>query len=154
MKAVHTVTITVFVRPGEDAASIEKALKSLSPFDLEKEKLRIERMGVQGSEVFDGVGYDNINILKLILDKERHTNRFIDLLKEKLPESDLRQLADQDNRVDEECCFYLRLDKKKLLGGEWALTDGGDCFHIKMTIAAFPKKREVALQTVRKMFGQ
>ena len=147
MKLAHSISISVFVKHGEDEAAMRQALLSLVPFqDLEKEKVKLKRTAAEG---FD----HKIVILEITLEKERHTATFIASLKEKLAPSDIRLLATQENRVDEECCFYLRLDRQKLMSGECALTDSGDCFHIKMSLAAFPKKRQVALQVAEKMFS-
>jgi len=41
------------------------------------------------------------------------------------------------------------IDERKIL-----FTDSGNCFHIKMSLAVFPKKKEAALQLVEKIFNQ
>ncbi|MBI4439255.1 hypothetical protein HY640_04950 [Candidatus Woesearchaeota archaeon] len=46
-----------------------------------------------------------------------------------------------------------RLDKERFLKGECVLTDGGSCFHIRISVAAFPKTRERAISSVKVMFG-
>ena len=144
MKFAHSIAISAFAKPGEDHARIKAALLLLIPFDIEKEKIKFRESSAEGFE-------SKIVIYEAVLEKERHTNKFIESLKEKLSADDLHRLAAQENRVDNDCYFYLRLDKPKLLLGEYALTDSGDCFHVKMSIAAFPKKREAALSVVRKM---
>jgi len=47
--------------------------------------------------------------------------------------------------------FFIRLDKAKLLEEDafW-ITDCGNCFHIKITLASFPKTRDAALKVVQK----
>jgi RNA-binding protein len=56
--------------------------------------------------------------------------------------------------IDDELTLFLRFDKrewtesKKLL-----LTESGDCFHIRISLAAFPKRRDAALNVARKIFG-
>jgi RNA binding exosome subunit len=43
--------------------------------------------------------------------------------------------------------------KQKLLNNELWITDCGECFHIRISIAAFPKKKEVALEVIKKIFS-
>ena len=62
-------------------------------------------------------------------------------------------LEQKESRLDEDLNFFVRIDKEKWIDGkEMFLTDSGNCFHIKILIAAFPKKRENALKIVEKMF--
>jgi RNA-binding protein len=146
MKFAHNIKITVFAKPGENREQIKTALISLVPPGDEKEKYSLTESSAEG---FEG----NIAILELLISKERIVTGFVKRLKSILSEEQRNTILCQDNRVDDECYFYIRLDKKKLLDGEYELTESGDCFHIRMSIAAFPKKREAALAVVRKMMG-
>lgn len=147
MKLVHNIMLTVFVKPKEDENKIAKALTNLIPLEIEKEKIKMHKT------VAEGLVSSKIIILEITLEKERHTTKMIEFLKTKLTQEDLDKLRNQDNRIDEECTFFLRLDKKKALEQIYELTDGGECFHIKMSIAAFPKKREVAVELAKKIFS-
>ena len=146
MKLAHNVAIRVFLKPGEEEACA-KTLESLVPLDLGKEKILVRK------STAEGMAGGKIMILGLVLEKDRHIRAFIESLLEHLSAEDKRELATQENRVDEECDFYLRLDKKGLLSGEWKLTGSGDCYHVRMSIAAYPKKRENALELVKKVFS-
>jgi len=53
-------------------------------------------------------------------------------------------------RIDESCFFYLRFDKQAAYGGELIPTETGDAIHFRFKIAAFPPKREVAVELVKK----
>ena len=57
-----------------------------------------------------------------------------------------------ESRLDEEQNFYIRLGKKELLRDDYYITETGDCFHIKMTVAAFPKKREASIKVLEEIF--
>jgi len=57
-------------------------------------------------------------------------------------------------KVDETCHFYLRFDKQLAHAGELELTEGGDAIHLRMKVAAFPAKPEVAVELVRKFFTE
>ncbi len=55
--------------------------------------------------------------------------------------------------MDEHHHFFIRFDKDKLIeNNEFFITDKGNCYHIKMTIAAFPTTRENALKAIEKLF--
>lgn len=56
-------------------------------------------------------------------------------------------------RIDESCHFYLRFDKQLAYCGELALTDSGDAVHMKLKVAAFPAKHEVAVGLAEKFIG-
>jgi len=155
MKAVHTVAISVFTMPGDKtdnsqiARVIDNALKELVDLDFGKEKLAIRITKVEG--------FNNrmIDIRELTLTKEAHTNHFLAHLLSKLDSNQKSLLAEQsESRLDEELNFYIRLGKPELLRGEYCITESGDCFHIKMHIAAFQKKRGAALDVVEKIFGK
>ena len=57
-------------------------------------------------------------------------------------------LEDIDARVDDDCVFYVRLDKQKAVCGEYAITHGGDVISITAKIMAHPAKKEVALKVI------
>jgi RNA binding exosome subunit len=147
MKLAHTISISVFVRADDDEEKLKEALLSLVPLDLEKEKLTLSRTVAQGFE-------NRIVILELALEKERHTNKVIDALIRRLSSDQKKLILIQENRLDEDCCFYLRFNKKALLDNKLELTDSGDCFHVKMTIAAFPKRKESARKVVEEMLSR
>ncbi len=151
MKLVHNIKLSVFSYEddGEDTDRIAEALAGLVPFDLEQEKLSIKRTNAWG---FDE---RKIVILELTLTKERHTNRFLQHLKGSLSEGNINLLRSQlESRLDEGLNFFIRLDRQKLFKeNKCCLTDSGDCFHIRMSMAAYPKDREKALEVVNNWLG-
>lgn len=56
-------------------------------------------------------------------------------------------------RVDDSCHLYLRFDKQLAYCGELALTDSGDAVHMRLKIAAYPAKPEVAVTLAEKFMG-
>ncbi len=154
MKYVHTVHCSVFVKPEEIQESpkirsaISTALQELTGLDFAQEKLAVTTTKVEG--------FNNraIEIFTVVLAKEAHTNHFLEHLCAALNQDQKELLWEQkESRLDDELNFYIRLGKKELLRGKYDITDSGDCVHIKMHIAAFPKKREAALDVVRKIFA-
>ncbi|MBD3209676.1 hypothetical protein GF367_04665 [Candidatus Woesearchaeota archaeon] len=144
MKRAHTITFSTFIKPEEDEPAITKRFLSLIPLDLEQEKIPLQRT------ISTGFNERKILILKLKLTKERHTNAFLDFLNEKLSGAQQQQLREQEDRVDDHCHFYLRFQKQHL--PKLVFTDKGDCIHCKISLAAFPKKRDIALRIVKEIF--
>jgi RNA binding exosome subunit len=145
----HQVELTVFSTPEDDEAAVYKNLLLLLPFDTEAEKLKVEKTNASG------FSERKIVIMRLILSKQRHINPFLeklaDLLNQEQKELLLRQA---ESRLDENMYFFLRLDKPRLAGeGKCWLTDDGNCYHIKLSLAPFPRKRENALEIVRGLFS-
>jgi len=147
MRLANNIRVNVFVKVEDDEAAVKKHLLALFPFDLEQEKIVLQRSKALG------FNQREIIILEVELKKERHTNAFLSFLKEKLNEQQKSVLVKQENRLDDDCNFFIRLDKSKLLNNEYWITDSGDCYHIRISIAAFPKKKERARQVIEQMFS-
>ena len=151
MKLANLIKLSVFSKESENDNEevIKEKLLSLIPFDLEKEKLKLEQDSAEGLEG------KRIRIFSIKLQKQRHTNQFLENLKEKLTKEQKELLLRQiETRLENELNFFIRLDKNKLINNsEFFITEKGNCFHIKISIAAFPAKREKALEVVKQIFG-
>jgi len=149
MKLANSVKIKVFVKEDENEEKIKKALLDLLPFDLEKEKIEIKQS--------NAIGFNEkkIKIFEVLLTKERNTLKFLENLKKNLSTYTKELILKQaDSRTDDECSFFLRFSKNKLITeNELFLTDQGNCFHIKINIAAFPRKKENALKIINLFFN-
>lgn len=149
MKCAHYVKVRVLAKPEEDKEQIEKSLRDLVPFNIEDEKINLEKHSAEG------FGDRKIMILEVTLQKDRHINVFLKDLVEKLGEKQCRLILEQiESRLDEHLIFYLRLEKQTLMLGTYELTDTGDCFHIHFSVACFPKSREAAITTISDIFGK
>ncbi len=147
MKTVNKIVITVFAKEDENQEKIKQALISLVPLDLEKEKIAIRQQTATGFQD------KQIRVFKIELEKTRHANEFAKFLTSKLTSEQKELLLRQaESRLDEELNFFIRLDKDRLLeSNELYITDSGNCYHITLSIAAFPSKREKALETIEKL---
>ncbi len=146
MKVLNKAVVSVFVREGENLEEIQSTLESLIPLNLEKEKIQLQRNSAKGC------AEKKIAVLKIELEKSRHTNAFMKHLLNKLTEEQEELLLNQEeSRLDDHLHFFIRLDKEKLLNKEYEITDSGNCFHIKLHIAAFPSKRKIALKAIEKL---
>lgn len=147
LNIAHSATIRVFCGEGENEHAILAGLQWLLPFDIEKEKITI-----QGQNAL-GFNDKKITIFEVALTKNRHVRAFLDNLVAKISEHDKQTLLRQlDSRVDEDANFFLRFEKERLSEHhDLLLTDGGNCYHIKIKIASFPSTKEAAIKAVRNM---
>jgi RNA-binding protein len=153
MRYIHNAKLTVFLKPEEYSGNILLIEKFKTVFhklvkqDFDKEKISIIEENVESFE------NRKIKILTLEISKEAHTNVFLKTLKELLGKEQCTKILEQKtSRLDEELYFYIRLNKESVLKEIYELTDSGDCIHIKLHVAAFPKNKESALKTVGEMF--
>ena len=149
MKRVHNIRATVFSKEEENSQQIKQKLVELFPFDLEKEKIKVNETTATGFQE------KRIKIFEVELSKEKTINLFLKKMLEKLSPIQKRTLAGQkESRLDNELYFFIRLDKERMFNDEWGLTDGGNCYHIRLKIAAYPSNREKALQAIDELFGK
>ena len=145
MRRAHSVTITSFVKPEEDLEQARQAFLSLIPFPLEEERLALDEA------VAKGFNDRSITVLSLKLEKERHTNAFLANLSSRLSGAQKQQLLEQEDRLDARLDYFLRFRKQDL--PLLVLTDKGECVHVKISLAAFPKSRERALAIIKEVFS-
>ena len=129
----------VFCKEEDNKEQIIGRIKELFPFDFGKEKIKLKEKTAYGFED------KKIKILSVSVSKERHIEKVIKNLVSRLSTEQKELLLKQlDSRLDENLHFYLRMEKERLLEGEYWITDTGNCFHFKIVIAAYPHKRKVA----------
>lgn len=146
-KFANCIWISVFAKEDEPREEIEKALRELAGLDIEKEKIKFS------CKTAIGFHEKKIKIMEIVLEKNRHINDFLKSLASNLNQEQKELLQRQaDSRLDDDFNFFLRLDKEKLLCREYWITETGNCYHIKMSIACFPKKRENALAAIKQIF--
>ncbi len=144
MKNLHKAQIRVFVKPQDFYDEIKKSFSTLLNLDLKKEKINLEEYKATGFEKKE------IKILYVTIEKNRQLNTFFDNLKEKVGKQKLLELV---NNVDDDCYLHIRLDKEKLLVDEWEIIEGGNCFHIAILIATYPKNSEKAKEKLLDMIN-
>jgi RNA-binding protein len=146
MKLVHYIEMRVFSKEEDNEEAIVSKIKELFPFDFKKDKIKFTQRTAYG---FDD---KKIKIMTVTIDKDRHTNKFIQTFFSKLTDEQKELLLKQlESRLDDKLHFYIRLDKDSFLNNEFWITDTGNCFHFTFAIAAYPHRREVAVEIITKM---
>jgi len=149
---LHSACLRVFAKEEEDVDAVQDALVSFFPFNLEDEKIELKRHTALGFKD------KKIRILEVCLKKKRHLKLFLSSLLEKLAAEQKELLVRQkESRLDEELDFFIRFDKSRLVGKKsegkgYFITDSGNCFHLTLSIAVFPAKREAALALIDEIF--
>jgi RNA-binding protein len=149
MKLAHIIKVKVFSNESDDEKIILERLLELFPFDIKQEKISLKRSTAIGFEE------KKIIIFEIVISKERHTRKFIERLEKNLGDNQKKIILDQvRSRLDENLDFYLRFDKHEYTKNhKLVITESGDCFHMRISIAAFPKKREIAIKLINTIFS-
>ncbi len=134
-KAFHWIRVQTFCHATEDEDLLERVLE-----DLVGEADEFSR------EESEGEHGNAMAVLEARLSRQRQYATLFGNLGE-----DVRGwiLADLDNRVDENCVFYLRLDKQRAVAGEYVPAHHGDVVSITGRVQAHPARKEVAEETLR-----
>ena len=132
---IHNIKFRVFVYENEDVDELSQAILNILP------EAEIE------AEEAEGLTEDKIIILSGTVSKKRYTKEFFNLLLESV---DLDKLNDDlERKMDEKGNWFLRFDKEEAIDEKMTIKDSGDSIHLKIKIAAYPAKKEIAVDKVR-----
>ena len=132
---IHNIKFRAFVYEDESADEISQAILNILP------EAEIE------AEDAEGMLEDKIIILSGTVSKRRYTKTFFNTL---LEWTDLDKLNDDlERKIDDKGNWFLRFDKKDALDEKWTILDSGDSIHLKIKIAAYPAKKEIAVEKIR-----
>lgn len=150
MKYAHLIKLTAFSFEHEKSKPILDAFLRFFPFNLEEENVSLRKSDASG------FNESKIEIFDITLTRGSLISQFLKNLLSNLDENQKKLVLQQaESRLDKNLDFFLRFDK-----GSWinekklVLTDSGKCFHIRISVAAFPKKREVALNVINDLFSR
>ncbi|MFW6321806.1 MAG: RNA-binding protein [Halohasta sp.] len=134
----HYIDLRTFCYATEDEKRVEAALRALLPeeFDLD----RMENTGHHG---------DRIVVLSARVENADEMRHVLDRLAE-LDNID-RVLAELDERVDDNCSLFLRLDKQAAFRDEIRLGDG---ITLRAKVEAYPAKHEAAVKNAREALAK
>ncbi len=138
--SAHNISFRAIVSATESEDRVKTAL-SLFLFDN-----KIESTNTEGH-------YGNpITILQAQI-KGKNCKRFIDLLKSKLTEPELKKLKNEvSERTDDECCLHLRFDKQAAFQGTVQLATTIDTISARIKLKAYPARREKAIEVAETIF--
>ena len=132
---IHNIKFRAFVYEDESVDEISQAILNLLP------EAEIE------SEEAEGLLEDKIIILSGMVSKKRYTKTFFNKLLESV---DLEKLNnDLEQKIDEKGNWFLRFDKADALDEKLTILDKGESIHLRVKIAAFPAKKQIAVDKVR-----
>ena len=134
----HYIDLRTFCYATEDEKRVEDAIRAFLPeeFDLD----RMENTGHHG---------DRIVVLSARVENADAMRHVLDRLAE-LDDID-RVLDELDERVDDNCSFFLRLDKQAAFQDEIRLGGG---ITLRAKVEAYPAKHEAAVENAREALEQ
>ncbi|SMO53448.1 RNA-binding protein [Halorubrum cibi] len=134
----HYVDLRAFSYATEDEKRVEEALRSLLPEDAELD--RVENVGHHG---------DRIVVLSARIERADGMRHVLDRIAE-LDDLD-GVLAELDQRVDDNCALFMRLDKQAAFRGEVRLGPG---ITVRAKVEAYPAKKEAAVENARETLSR
>lgn len=139
---IHNIRYRVFVYEDEDEEELIEGLKNILP------TAKIER------EVAEGMIEDEILILSGKIDKKKETKEFLKTLLS-IDKDSLEKLADDlEKKIDKNGNLFLRFLKDSACEEKWEICDTGDSIHLKVKIAAYPAKKEVAINLLNEVLNE
>ena len=132
---IHNIKFRAFVYENESVEDIKQAILNILP-DAEIE-----------NEEAEGLTENKIIILSGVVSKKRYTKTFFNTFIESVNLQEFNN--DLDRKMDDKGNLFLRFDKKDAFNEKLTILESGDSIHLKIKIAAFPAKKEIALDKVR-----
>ena len=134
---IHNIRYRLFVYENENEEELINGLHNILP-DVVPELEEAE--GMLGEN-------DNILIYSGIVDKKRYLKDFLFNLINQLDKDQLLKLYDDlERKMDDQCNLFLRFSKDAAVDEKWQIVDRGDSIHLKIKIAAYPAKKDIALK--------
>lgn len=94
---------------------------------------------------------NRIVIMSARINKEKDAKRLFSVLGPEL----LAELADElEERIDEDCNLYMRLDKQRAVQGECAMSRGGDVISITGKVVSHPARKAKAVTAMETFLSE
>ena len=127
----HYVDLRAFCYATEDERRVAAALRTFLPEEADLQR-----------EETEGHNGDRILVLSVRLERADEVRHVLSRLAEM---DDLDGLLDElDQRIDDNCAFFLGLDKQAAYNGDVGLGDG---LMLRGKVEAYPAERERAIET-------
>ena len=126
----HWVRVRVFCLSTEDREKVSEAFGTLV-----------------GTEWKEDVSEGEFGNITLIMDCEVKKQKLIDGMFSRIDKKSIERMMDEmEERLEDDCTFYVRLDKQKAVLGTYEMATGGDVISIVCKVASYPSKKELALE--------
>ncbi len=140
MGSIHHITLRAIAQATEDMDRVKAAL-SLFIFGEE-----IEAVTTEGH-------YGNPITLLQAQIKGKDCDRFIELLKSRLPEAELERLKNElGERIDDECYLHIRFGKQAAYKGMVQLAATADTIAAGIKLKVYPARCEKAIEIAEEIF--
>lgn len=130
----HWVKVRLFCYSTENDEKLEEVIETLTGSDVT-------------TEITEGHHGNSMLIMDNEMTKDKEV---IPMFKNLGPDIINYLLESLDERVDDDCTFYLRLDKQSAVLGEYRVAHHGDVISITAKIVSHPAKKAVAVENMRK----
>lgn len=137
---IHNISYRTFVYGTENEDKVKEAVKTLFPNSSPQR------------EETEGYYKNPVLILQDKILKKGEIHDFILTLKESSSRTD-KILNNLHRKMDDKGNLFLRFDKQKAYLDELEIVEHGDSIHVKIKIAAYPARKDVALKLARKLWG-
>ena len=98
------------------------------------------------TDVSEGEHGNQMLILQAMMSHKKEQENVFSRLGEELA----REFYDHaEDKIDDDCVFYVRLDKQKAVCGEYSIAHHGDVISITGKVASNPARQEVAVRNMR-----
>ncbi|MDL2270621.1 RNA-binding protein [Methanobrevibacter sp. OttesenSCG-928-I08] len=134
---IHNIRFRIFIYNDEDEEELIQGLLNILPnCEIQKEEV-------------EGIFEEPITILTGLVDKKRFTKEFFNNLKNLDKYQLTKLLTDLDKKMDDNGNLFLRFSIEDAIDGKWTIVDSGNCIHLKVKIAAYPAKKEIAISKLK-----
>ena len=138
---IHNISYRVFVYGTENDEKVKEAIQTLFPNSHPQ------------TDTTEGYFKNPVLILHDKITRKREIKEFVQIL-EQIDSSSKKQLLNQlENKMNERGNLFLRFDKQRAYLGDLKIIEHGDAIHVKINIAAYPAKKERAIELARTIFG-
>ncbi|PKL67911.1 MAG: exosome protein [Methanobacteriales archaeon HGW-Methanobacteriales-1] len=137
---IHNISYRVFIQGTERPEKVEESLKTIFP------------MAEPEIEHTEGYYLNPVTILSQKITKKREIKEFIQKLREMNKDDIIKISHDFEKKMDDNGNFFLRFDKQEALKGNWKVVEHGDSIHVRIKIAAYPAKKDVAIRIAHQIF--
>ncbi len=138
---IHNISYRVFVYGTENDEKVKEAVKTLFPNSHPQ------------TDTTEGYFKNPVLILHDKITKNREIKEFVEILKQIDAASKRRLRSELENKMDERGNLFLRFDKQRAYLGDLKIIEHGDAIHVKINVAAYPAKKENAIEVAKDIFG-